>query len=161
MIGSFRIPQNLFSDPNYFHYVVQYEGNIEEEVSKQPGYYVTIVNDKYAIVSTNKDVQINAGGVIFSTIVYVAPIELFTTQEISPISASKADFLQLELPLKLTGQGVTVAIIDTGIDYLNEEFIKENGETRIEYIWDQTIGSSEKSIVPFGTVYEKKIYKKL
>lgn len=155
MKRGFRAPQNIFSDPNYFHHVVQYQGNIEEEVSKQPGFYVTIVNDKYAIVSTNRDIQLNVEGPIFLTIVYVAPDELFTTQEISPIGASKADFLQLELPLKLTGQGVTVAIVDTGIDYLSEEFIKENGETRIEYIWDQTIASTGKSIVPFGTVYDK------
>lgn len=156
MKRNFREPKDLFSNPNYFHFIVQYQGNIEEEVLKQPGYYVTIINDKYAIVSTDKDIQLNAQEPIFSTIVYVAQRDnIFTLQEISPISASEADFLQLELPLKLTGKGVTVAIMDTGIDYLNEEFMKINGETRIEYIWDQTIESSQKTTVPFGTVYNK------
>jgi subtilisin family serine protease len=158
MKGDFRQTRNIFSDPNYYHYVVEYGGNIEEEISKQPGYYVTIINDKYAVVSAARELQLNVEEPIFSTIVYVAPLDLFTLQEISPLSASQADFLQLELPLKLTGRGVTVAIIDTGIDYLNEEFMRENGETRIEYIWDQTIesgGQNEKSIVPYGTVYTK------
>lgn len=158
MKGEFRQPKNLFSEPRYYHYVVQYQGNVQEELSKFPGYFVTIINNKYAIVSTEREVQINIEGPIFSTIVYVAPIDLFTLQEISPISASQADFLQLELPLRLTGRGVTVAIIDTGIDYLNEEFIKENGETRIEYIWDQTIEPAEETenrSVPFGSVYSK------
>lgn len=158
MKDKFRQPRNLFSEPRYYHYVVEYQGNIQEELSKFPGYFVTIINDKYAIVSTDREVQINIEGPIFSTIVYVASADLFTLQEISPISASQADFLQLELPLRLTGRGVNVAIIDTGIDYLSEEFIKENGETRIEYIWDQTIEpteGTENKIVPFGSVYSK------
>ena len=158
MRKNFRIPMSIFSDTNYYHYLVQYQGNIVEEVSKQPGYYVTIINEKYAIVSADRELELNMLGPIFSSIVYVAPRDVFTLEEISPVEASQASFLQLELPLKLTGRGVTVAIIDTGIDYLNEEFIRENGETRIEYIWDQTIESvenDEKSTVPYGTTYNK------
>ena len=130
---------NIFTDANYYHYVVEYQGNIEEEVSKQPGYYVTIINNKYAILSANREIDLNIEKPIFSSIVYVTTTDIFTLEEISPIEASQANFLQLDLPLNLTGKGVNVAIIDTGIDYLNEEFMKENGETRIEYIWDQTI----------------------
>jgi hypothetical protein len=158
MDSSFRAPREIFSDKNYFHYIVQYEGNIEEEFSKQPGYYVTIINDRYAIISANRELELNIKPPFFSTIVYVAPLDIYTLQEVSPIEASGANFLQLELPLKLTGQGVNIAIIDTGIDYLNEEFIRENGETKIEYIWDQTItsvGSNKNSDVPFGATYDK------
>lgn len=158
MKEGFRAPRNIFSDPNYYHYIVQYEGNIQEEVSRYPGYYVTIVNDIYAIISANKELELNIEGPIFSTIVYAASPDIFTLQQVSPIDASGANFLQLELPLSLTGRGVNVAIIDTGIDYLNDEFIRENGETKIEYIWDQTVNSiegNENSQVPFGTVYSK------
>lgn len=42
-------------------------------------------------------------------------------------------------PLNLTGQGVVVCFIDTGIDYTNPIFRRENGDTRILAIWDQTI----------------------
>jgi subtilisin family serine protease len=158
MKDSFRAPSDIFLDPNYYHYIVQYEGNIEEEVSKQQGYYVTIINNKYAIVSADRELDLNIEQPIFSTIVYVASPDIFTLQEVSPTEASQASFLQLELPLKLTGRGVTVAIMDTGIDYLNEEFIRENGQTKIEYIWDQTInptGSEQNNIVPFGTIYNR------
>lgn len=159
MSESYRTPRNIFLDTNYYHYIVQYEGNIEEEVSKQPGFYVTIVNDRYAIISTLSDIEINVEGPKFSTIVYAALPAFYTLQEITPTEASGANFLQLELPLRLTGQGVTVAIIDTGIDYLNDEFIKVNGETKIEYIWDQTIASDEQNAknqkVPFGVLYSK------
>ena len=42
-------------------------------------------------------------------------------------------------PLSLTGQGVVVCIIDTGIDYMNAAFRDSQGNSRILAIWDQTI----------------------
>ena len=42
-------------------------------------------------------------------------------------------------PLSLTGRGVVLCFIDTGIDYTNPAFLDENGNSRILAIWDQTI----------------------
>lgn len=44
-------------------------------------------------------------------------------------------------PLNLTGQGVILCFIDTGIDYRDPAFLDENGNSRILAIWDQTISS--------------------
>lgn len=41
-------------------------------------------------------------------------------------------------PLELTGRGVIVAVIDTGISYENPVFRYSDGSTRIHAIWDQT-----------------------
>ena len=41
--------------------------------------------------------------------------------------------------LDLRGQGVLVAIIDSGIDYANEDFRNADGTTRIRVIWDQSL----------------------
>ena len=151
--------EKIFHDIRYDNYVVQYQGNIEEEISKRPDFYVTIINNKFAIVSLIKDLELNISDeAIFQTIVYVVPSEFYTLQQISPIEASQANFLQAGSPLNLTGKGVDVAIIDSGIDYLNEEFMDANGETRIEMIWDQTIISTENTgsnDVPFGALYTK------
>lgn len=38
----------------------------------------------------------------------------------------------------LTGTGVVVAIIDSGIDYMHKDFQNEDGTSRIISIWDQT-----------------------
>jgi len=152
-------PEDLFYNTNYDHYVVKYQGDIVGEVSQYPNYWVTILNERLAIVSLLKNVEINVGEPYFKTIVYVRTADMFTLQEISPIEATQVGFLQLELPLNLTGKGVSVAIVDTGIDYLNEEFMTLGGETRIDLIWDQTIqqtqGQGSKISVPFGTVYTK------
>lgn len=42
-------------------------------------------------------------------------------------------------PLALTGTGVIICCIDTGIDYLDPVFRNEDGTSRILAIWDQTI----------------------
>lgn len=53
-------------------------------------------------------------------------------------------------PLALTGQGVVICIIGTGIDYTNPVFRNEDGSSRILAIWDQTIQSGEP---PEGFLY--------
>lgn len=40
----------------------------------------------------------------------------------------------------LTGKGVLVAVIDSGIDYAHPDFRREDGTTRILELWDQTAG---------------------
>lgn len=53
-------------------------------------------------------------------------------------------------PLNLTGKGVVMCFIDTGIDYTNDVFRYENGESRILSIWDQTI---QEGTPPEGFLY--------
>lgn len=48
----------------------------------------------------------------------------------------------------LTGAGVLVAVIDSGIDYTNRNFRNPDGTTRILYLWDQTIRNSEMGSLP-------------
>lgn len=59
-------------------------------------------------------------------------------------------------PLNLRGNGVIVAIIDTGIEYDNPAFMDANGRSRILAIWDQTVqsGNPPEGLL-FGTEYRK------
>ncbi len=43
----------------------------------------------------------------------------------------------------LTGRGTLVAIIDSGIDYERMDFRRQNGTSRILYLWDQTLQPDE------------------
>lgn len=152
------IKENIFKDPTYSHYVVQYQGDIEKEFQNYPNYYVNIINDSYAVISLPEEIKEISELPYFSTIVAIKPYDMYTLQEISPLEASQASFLQLNLPLNLTGRDTLVAVIDTGIDYLNEEFMDYEGNTRIEYIWDQTldfIDRPNRIKVPFGVAYSK------
>lgn len=57
--------------------------------------------------------------------------------------------------LDLYGEGVYVAIIDSGIDYSHPDFINDDGTTRIAALWDQTIGGSPPPGYDIGTLYTK------
>lgn len=48
----------------------------------------------------------------------------------------------------LTGQGVLVAVIDSGIDYQNSLFRKADGSTRILYLWDQSLSPESTEVPP-------------
>lgn len=39
----------------------------------------------------------------------------------------------------LTGAGVLMAVLDSGIDFRRQEFCRDDGSTRILYLWDQTL----------------------
>lgn len=67
----------------------------------------------------------------------------------SPLIASGITSVQDE-PLNLTGRGVILAFADTGINYRNRVFRKEDGSTRILALWDQTIQDGEP---PEGFLY--------
>lgn len=48
-------------------------------------------------------------------------------------------------PLSLSGKGVIVGIVDSGIDIFHPDFRNEDGSTRIMELWDQTIPNEEDS----------------
>lgn len=58
-------------------------------------------------------------------------------------------------PLSLTGQGVLVAVIDSGIDYENEVFRNADGTTRIRNLWDQMIPGNPPEGYVIGTEYTR------
>ncbi|GAA0109413.1 MULTISPECIES: S8 family peptidase [Clostridium] len=64
---------------------------------------------------------------------------IYTLQQSSPVEASGAPLFHNNPFLQLNGRGVIVGIVDTGIDYLNNEFMREDETTRIVRIWDQSL----------------------
>lgn len=63
----------------------------------------------------------------------------FGLMDIPSNEASGVSALQNIPILNLRGQGVLIGIVDTGIDYTHEAFIREDGTSKILSIWDQTI----------------------
>ncbi|MCU9812404.1 MULTISPECIES: S8 family peptidase [Paraclostridium] len=66
-----------------------------------------------------------------------------------------ANFLQNNSNIPITGRGVLVAIIDSGIDYLHEDFIYPDKTSKIAYIWDQTIDGKPPKDYTIGTEYTR------
>ena len=57
--------------------------------------------------------------------------------------------------LDLSGQGVIVGLIDTGIDYTSDAFKFEDGSSKIMGLWDQTIDGTREEGIYFGSTYSR------
>ena len=55
----------------------------------------------------------------------------------------------------LRGQGVLVAVIDSGVDYFHPDFRNEDGSTRILRLWDQSVAVNPPENYVSGTEYTK------
>lgn len=58
-------------------------------------------------------------------------------------------------PFSLSGRGVLVGIIDSGIDYENPVFRNADSSTRIRTLWDQTISGNPPEGYVIGTEYSR------
>ena len=70
---------------------------------------------------------------------YAAIPQLFVLTDYQAVEVTNILFLQNQPVLNLKGEGVLVGFVDTGIDYTNAVFRREDGGTRIVGIWDQTL----------------------
>ncbi|MDR1700728.1 MAG: S8 family peptidase, partial [Lachnoclostridium sp.] len=59
--------------------------------------------------------------------------------------------------LNLTGRGVILGFIDTGIDYTKPAFRYEDGTSKIKYIWDQTLKGTPPDNIRYGAVFTQEM----
>ena len=128
--------------------IVRYSGNLD--AVRALGAAVTELSNGYAIVTIEED-RIDQL-VLLPQIEYVEkPKRLFfqvaNGRRVSCINAVTRP------PFSLSGDGVIVAILDSGIDYSNRDFRNEDGTTRIMALWDQTIAGSPPEGYLIGTEY--------
>ncbi|AQW25088.1 S8 family peptidase [Clostridium perfringens] len=133
--------KNFYNDENYISFVVAYDGNIKKEIDDINDASIFFIDDNFAILSIKLQNYMETIRSIKS-IIYIELNGIYTLGE-SPVEDSKAPIFHRNPSLNLRGSGVVIAIVDTGIDYLNNEFMREDETTRILRIWDQTIDSGK------------------
>lgn len=156
---------DLYLSEDYRNYIVEYEDDIVSRFKQIIGACVFIIDENYAVVSIKKELAAQLtgsenSGTIFENvpeIVYVQRPALYTLSAVSPLASANIYKFHDNPYLQLTGQGVLAGIVDTGIDYLNTEFMYEDDTTKIVSIWDQTIQNGKKPAgFEFGTEYTRK-----
>lgn len=113
---------------------------------------VTELLNEYAIV-TIKESKIPELVRLTQTEYIEKPKRLFFQQD-SSRNASCVNSIY-KPPFSLTGEGVLIAIIDSGIDYAHPAFQTEDGTTRILALWDQSITGNPPKGYSIGTEYTK------
>lgn len=134
-----KTTKQYYLTDGFVDFLIQYEGDLIAAIEKMNDIASAFALDEnYAIISVkSEDYRKVLLGV--KEIVYVDSGGIYTLEGISPLEASGAIQFQYNPYLNLTGYGTIVGIVDTGIDYLNDNFINANGTTRILKIWDQEI----------------------
>ena len=125
--------------------IVKYHGSLDVLGSLGVGIEYLIAG--YAILTVPE--QLVKQMVELEQIEYVEKPKRFFYQQIPPTEGSCLEPVIFG-ELNLTGRGVLVAVIDSGIDYKLPEFRDSTGNTRIRYLWDQTLRPSEERRPPQG-----------
>lgn len=88
---------------------------------------------------------------------YLPKVYGLMAEEFDPISLESAGILAAQRPpLSLTGEGVVLAFIDTGIRFADSVFRDESGQSRIIGLWDQTLQSgTPPEGFQYGSYYTK------
>jgi hypothetical protein len=93
------------------------------------------INERYEIWFYHKD---EVPPLSVATYTYAAIPKCFGLTSSTSLDASGITRLQKQPTLSLMGQGVFVAVIDTGIRYQDAAFRTADGKSRIFAMWDQT-----------------------
>lgn len=143
---------NFRSD--YETYFVEYYGDIKSELNKLdyaflyeelPIYYVVLIAE-----GRLKD--------FLKEIPEIISIQQNYVYVLSQMEESnyRVHDKSISLTTKFTGKGVALGIIGPGIDYLDKEFVHEDGRSRVKAIWDQTIEWNNEAETDYGRKYSKR-----
>ena len=136
---------------NTWELIVKYSGSLQP-IEEELGISAVELSNGYSIITIPENLIDQL--IQYEQIEFVEkPKRLFyeadegrTASCINPIQSS--DF-------NLFGEGVIIAVIDSGIDYSHPDFRNEDGTTRILALWDQTIPGSPPPGFKVGTLYSR------
>ncbi|MDD3338729.1 MAG: S8 family peptidase [Lachnospiraceae bacterium] len=135
---------------DYADYIVPLASSISDFLIDYASYGPQVQNENYGLLHVER-----GGKTPFEIYTdYSLLPKLFTTLNTISLEVAGITQAQTQTSLGLTGKGVLVGFIDTGIDYLHPAFRALNGNSRIVSIWDQTIDSdTPPETYDYGTQY--------
>ena len=132
--------------------VVKYHGDILLP-AQTVGARVEVLNENFASVVISPD-KVEEFASFFEIEFLQLPQRMFYILRESYGKACLTNIYTPE-PYNLTGKGVLLGIIDSGIDYMHPDFRNADGTTRIAYLWDQTIKGNPPVGFSIGSQYTR------
>ncbi|GHU61891.1 hypothetical protein FACS189418_2340 [Clostridia bacterium] len=117
-------------------------------------YCIQIVNSDYGILHINSSLIPPISSVTYG---YDAIPVLYTLLDTTSMDDAGITSVINQPYLNLAGEGIIIGFVDTGIDYQNPIFRKEDGSSKIVAIWDQSLADGVK---PFDLAYGSEFTKK-
>lgn len=134
----------------YSDIIFQYTSAADTLMEQLAEYKPQIVNHQYAILHAPLSSNLST----VEEIGYSAIPKLFTFIDTVSLEVSGIPAVQLQPYLSLTGKGVLIGFLDSGIDYTHPAFRNPDGTTRFLSIWDQTKQTGPAPKGPgYGTEY--------
>ncbi|MFP4698583.1 MAG: S8 family serine peptidase [Eubacteriales bacterium] len=131
--------------------IVKYNGDIQR-LEEELNIVVEILTNQYAVLTVPENLIDRLTN--YTEVEFIEkPKRLFFSLE-SGYRAACIPRVQ-EPPYNLRGEGVIVAVIDSGIDYTHLDFRNEDGTTRIIELWDQTIPGNPPEGYEQGSVFTR------
>ena len=131
---------------NLWEVIILYSGTTESLQQTFPNYRITFLLNNYAILLLPEEAIDTLAD--SPQVIYIERPRRLFFEDLPGIRSSCITAIQ-EAPLSLTGKGVLLSVIDSGIDYMHPDFQNADGSTRILALWDQTIPpDSSKNFLP-------------
>jgi len=125
-----------FENDEIVEVIAKFNGNLME-IANQLGVEIEVLYQGYAIITIDREKipQLYS----YTQIEHLElPKSLFIEGSYNLISSCIRS-VQSGTSFNLSGEGVIVAIIDSGIDYTHNDFRNPDSTSRILYLWDQTV----------------------
>lgn len=140
-------------------FIIEYNSRFFEEIANIESICLHCINDTWCLLYTDypESMEVSVGEGYYSI------PKLYGLMDTTSFDASGITATLNQPFLNVRGQGVLIGFVDTGIDYLREEFQVSGGRTKIAAIWDQTIQQesyeqiSQEGMEPlrYGTLYTR------
>lgn len=136
---------------DYVEYIIEYNGDREALMDLYQPYGLNIIDDRYAVAY-----QPFPAGYMesFSRLEYnLFPKVYGLMDDVGALEAIGVINIQQENILGLTGKGILLGIVDTGIDIFGSSFVRDGGKTKILAAWDQTMEEADNASYGYGREY--------
>lgn len=128
--------------------IIRYSGNLDRV--REIAVSVTELLNGYAVILVSEE-RIGALAALPEVEFIEKPKSIYFQADVGR-QTSCIDSVQIA-PYALTGQGILIGVVDSGIDWENPDFRNEDGTTRIAALWDQTISGNPPRGYNSGTEY--------
>ena len=156
----------LYRQQSYISAVnVNHNSDFENELKeKNLNLNIIKISDILSVVFTDGSIdEINSLYALNSvlsleTTISMAPLSEISEGTTNGVNANEdigVNFFKNNPNISITGRGVLIAILDSGIDYLHEDFIYPDGTSKILYLWDQTKEGNPPKGYYIGTEYTR------